>query len=180
MNIDKALCDLGASVSVMHLSMCKKLDVGELKPTTISLQWVDQSMKYPVGILENIPIKVGKFFIPVDFVVLEMEEDVQIPIIMGRPFLATTGVIVNVNNGLLTLKVGDEEVEFNLFSAMKHKFEPDECFKVDIIDKQVEEEFIKPHLEDPLRASIIHSHTTEKENTEIAACAQSLIVMPSL
>ncbi|XP_058003683.1 uncharacterized protein LOC131180089 [Hevea brasiliensis] len=76
MNIDKALCDLGVSVSVMPLSICNKLDVGELKPTTISLQLVDRFVKYPVGILENIPIKVGKFFIPVDFVVWEMEEDV--------------------------------------------------------------------------------------------------------
>ncbi|KAJ9162843.1 hypothetical protein P3X46_022585 [Hevea brasiliensis] len=87
--IDKALCDLGASVSLMPLSICQKLEIGELKPTTISLQLADRSVKYPVGILENIPIKVGKFFILVDFVVLEMEEDVEIPIILGRPFLAT-------------------------------------------------------------------------------------------
>ncbi|XP_057986668.1 uncharacterized protein LOC131171216 [Hevea brasiliensis] len=76
MNIDKALYDLGASMSLMPLSICQKLDVGELKPTTISVQLVDQSVKYPIGILENIPIKVGKFFIPIDFVVLEMEDDI--------------------------------------------------------------------------------------------------------
>ncbi|XP_057990548.1 uncharacterized protein LOC131172933 [Hevea brasiliensis] len=63
MNIDKALCDLG-------------LNVRELKPTTISLQLADKSIKYLIGILENIPVKVGKLFIPIDFVVLEMEEDV--------------------------------------------------------------------------------------------------------
>ncbi|KAJ9146307.1 hypothetical protein P3X46_028589 [Hevea brasiliensis] len=83
MKIDKALCDLGASVSLMPLSICQKLEVKELKPTTISLQLADRSVKYPMGILENIPIKVGKFFIPIDFFVLEMEEDVQIPIILG-------------------------------------------------------------------------------------------------
>ncbi|KAJ9173786.1 hypothetical protein P3X46_016890 [Hevea brasiliensis] len=75
------------------------LEIGELKPTTISLQLADRSVKYPVGILENIPIKVGKFFIPVDFVVLQMEEDVKIPIILGIPFLATTGAIIDVKNG---------------------------------------------------------------------------------
>ncbi|KAJ9180886.1 hypothetical protein P3X46_009075 [Hevea brasiliensis] len=80
--------------------------IGELKPTTISLQLVDRSVKYPVGILENIPIKVGKFFIPVDFVVLEKEEDVQIPIILGRPLLVTIGAIIDIKNGRLTLKVG--------------------------------------------------------------------------
>ncbi len=133
-------------------------------------------VKYPVGILENIPIKVGKFFILVDFIILEMEEDVQIPIILGRPFLVTFGVVINIKNGQLTLKVGDEEVEFNLFNTMKHK--PDECFKVDIVDKQVEEEFHKTHPEDPLKACIVHSHIADNENTEITACAQSLATNP--
>ncbi|KAJ9175446.1 hypothetical protein P3X46_013998 [Hevea brasiliensis] len=68
--IDKALCDLGASASLMPLSICKKLEIRELKHTTISLQLADRSVKYPVGILDNIPIKVGKFFILVDFFVL--------------------------------------------------------------------------------------------------------------
>ncbi|XP_021685681.2 uncharacterized protein LOC110668670 [Hevea brasiliensis] len=142
MIINKALCDLGASVSLMPLSICKKLDVGELKPTTISLQLVDRSVKYPVGILNNIPIKVGKFFIPVDFVVLEIEED-----------------------------VGDEEVEFNLFRTMKHKLEPDECLKVDIVDKIAKEAFYKAHPKDPLEACIVHSHTADNEDTKIIAYA---------
>ncbi|KAJ9141151.1 hypothetical protein P3X46_031724 [Hevea brasiliensis] len=82
--------------NLMPLSICKKLEIRELKPTTISFQLADRSVKYPEGILENIPIKVGKFFIPVDFVVLEMEDDVQIPIILGRPFLETAGAIIDV------------------------------------------------------------------------------------
>ncbi|XP_058003967.1 uncharacterized protein LOC131180630 [Hevea brasiliensis] len=164
----------------MRLSICQKLEVRELKPTTISLQLVDRSIKYPMGILENIPIKVGKFFIPVDFVVLKMEEDVQIPIILGRPFLSTAEAIIDVKNERLTLKVGDEEVEFNLFNTMKHKFEPDECLRVDIVDKQVEEEFHKTHPEDPLEACIVHSHTVNDENTEIATCAQYLATHPLL
>ncbi|XP_021678391.2 uncharacterized protein LOC110663417 [Hevea brasiliensis] len=165
MNIDKALCDLGASVSLMPLLVFQKLEIRELKPTTISLQLADRSIKYPVGILENIPIKVGKFFIPVDFVVLEMEEDVQIPIILRRPFLETIGAIIDVKNERLTLKVGDEEVKFNLFNTMKHTLEPDECFKVDMVNKQVEEEFHKAHPEDPLKTYIVHSHTADNENT---------------
>ncbi|KAJ9135041.1 hypothetical protein P3X46_032265, partial [Hevea brasiliensis] len=164
--IDNALCDLGASISLMPLSICKKLEIGELKPTTISLQLADQSIKYPIGILENIPIK--------------MEEDVQIPIILQRTFLATAGAIIDVKNGRLTLKVGEEEVEFNLFNIMKHKFERDECFKVDIIDEQVKEEFHKTHPKDPLEACIVHSYTVEDENTEIAACAQQLAAPPPL
>ncbi|XP_057989058.1 uncharacterized protein LOC110659145 [Hevea brasiliensis] len=180
MNINEALYDLGASVSLMPLFICQKLNVGELRPTTISLQLVDKSVKYPVIILENIPIKVRKFFIPVDFVILEMEEYIQIPIILGRPFLATTGVIIDVKNGLITLKVGDEEVEFNLFQAMKQKSEPDECLRVDIIDKLVEEEFQKRYPEDPLEAYIVHGHTVENENKEITAYAESFEVNPPL
>ncbi|XP_057986612.1 uncharacterized protein LOC131171160 [Hevea brasiliensis] len=118
-SIEKAFCDLGASVSLMPLSICEKLKVGELKPTTISLQLADRSIKYPVGILENVPLKVGKFFIPMDFMVLEIEEDVRTPIILGRPFLATAGANIDVKNGRLKLKVGEEEIEFNLFQDSK-------------------------------------------------------------
>ncbi len=69
---------------------------------------------------------------------------------MGRPFLATAGATIDIKNGRLTLKVGEEEVEFNLFDTMKHKFETDECFKVDTIDEPVEKEFHKTRLKDPL------------------------------
>ncbi|XP_073222453.1 uncharacterized protein [Cicer arietinum] len=79
MSFERALCDLGASVSLMPLSVYKKFDVGELKPTNISLQLDDRSIKYPVGILEDVPIKVGQLFIPADFLVLEMEEDPPSP-----------------------------------------------------------------------------------------------------
>ncbi|KAJ8748871.1 hypothetical protein K2173_013302 [Erythroxylum novogranatense] len=112
--IGRALCDLGASVSLLPLSICQTLDIGELKPTTISLQLDDRSIKFPVGILENVPLKVGSLFIPVDFIVLEMEEDTNIPVILGKPFLATARAIINVKNGKMTLRVGEEEIEFNL------------------------------------------------------------------
>ncbi|KAJ8765482.1 hypothetical protein K2173_014604 [Erythroxylum novogranatense] len=89
--IERALCDLGSSVSLMPLSLCRKLDLGELTPTTVSLQLADRSVKYSVGVLEDVPIKVGILYVPVDFVILKMEEDTRTPIIHGRPFLATTG-----------------------------------------------------------------------------------------
>ncbi|KAJ9130585.1 hypothetical protein P3X46_034340 [Hevea brasiliensis] len=133
-SIEKALCDLGASVSLMPLSICEKLKVGDLKPTTISLQLVDRSIKYPVGIFENVPLKVGKFFIPMDFVVLEMEEDVRTPIILGRPFFATTGANIDVKNGKLNLKVGEEEIEFNLFQDSKESAVVNSCYGVDVIE----------------------------------------------
>jgi Aspartyl protease len=79
-----ALCDLGASVSLMPRSVFERLGIRDLKQTNISLQMADGSVRLPIGILEGIPIQVGKFFIPIDFVVCDMKEDLFIPIILGR------------------------------------------------------------------------------------------------
>ena len=86
-NFKKALCDLGASINLMPLSVVKKLNLGELTPTTLSLQMVDRSVTYPQGIIEDVLMKVDKFIFPIDFVVLEMEEDKEVPNILGSHFL---------------------------------------------------------------------------------------------
>ncbi|XP_058006760.1 uncharacterized protein LOC110657126 [Hevea brasiliensis] len=151
-SIDKALCDFGASIGLMPLSIYEKTKIGEMKPTTISLKLADRSIKFPVGVIENVPLKVGKFFIPMDFVVLEMEEDVHIPIILSTPFLATVGAVIDAKNGRLTFKVREENVKFNLFQAMKKKDDSDPCLRVDVIDELVAEVFKKQHLKDPLEA----------------------------
>ena len=85
----KALCDIDASVSLMPFSIYKRLNLDKLKPTNMYISMVDKSITYPLGILENVPTKVEKFVIPTDFVVLEMEEDLEIPILFGRPFFMT-------------------------------------------------------------------------------------------
>ena len=89
LHLIKLLYDIGASVSLMSYSIYEKIDVGELKPTTMCLSMVDKSIKYPLGVLENVPTKVGKFIIPADFVVMDMKEDPEIPILLRRPFLVT-------------------------------------------------------------------------------------------
>ena len=78
-SIDRALCDLGASIILMPLSMCNRLNLGTLKPTNISLQLADRSVKLPLGKLEDVPLRVGKLYIPVDFIVLDMDEDLNAP-----------------------------------------------------------------------------------------------------
>ena len=103
---DKALCDLGASINLMPFSIFKKLGLGEIKATTISLQLADQSIKRPRGIVEDVLVKVDKFIFPVDFIVLDMEEeDREIPLLLGRPFLATGRTIIDVQQGKLILRV---------------------------------------------------------------------------
>ena len=85
----KALCGSSASINLMPLSVVKRLSLGELIPTTMSLQIADKSMAQPEGILEDVLVKVRKFIFLVDFIVIDIEEDKQIPLLLGRPFLAT-------------------------------------------------------------------------------------------
>ncbi|KAL0437663.1 UNVERIFIED_CONTAM: Retrovirus-related Pol polyprotein from transposon opus [Sesamum radiatum] len=117
-NFDKALCDLGASINLMPYSIFEKLGMHELTPTIVTLQLADRSIKYPRGIIEDVLVKVGKFVIPVDFVVLDMEEDTNTPLILGRPFLATGKALIDVQKGQLTLRINDDEVVFNVFKAI--------------------------------------------------------------
>ncbi|XP_056691687.1 uncharacterized protein [Spinacia oleracea] len=130
-----ALTEECASVSVMPLSVCNRLNMGKLKCTQITLQMADRSIKYPLGILEDVPVRVGKFYIPVDFVVLDMEEDSQIPIILGRPFLCTAGAVIDVKSGSLTLSVGDDTVTFNLTNAVKSPMLENTCCRIDIAEE---------------------------------------------
>ena len=92
--------------------------MGELTPTAITLQMADRSMAQPEGVLEDVLVKVGKFIFPVDFVVIKMEEDTQVPLLLGRPFLATGAALIDAKKGELTLRVGDEAVQFNLNKSL--------------------------------------------------------------
>ena len=97
--MEKALLDLGTSVNLLPYSVYKHLGLGELKPTTITLSLADISIKIPKGTMEDVLIPVDKFYYRVDFVVLNMELVAMganyVPIILGRPFLATSNVIIN-------------------------------------------------------------------------------------
>ena len=117
--INKALLDLGASVNLMPCSVYMQLGLGELKPTPITLSLADRSVKIPKGIVEDVLVKIDKFYYPVDFVVLDTEpsanEPNHVPIILGRPFLATANAIINCRNGLMQLTFGDMTLELNIF-----------------------------------------------------------------
>ena len=135
----KALCDLGASINLMPLSIFRKLGLGDGKPISVSLQLADRSVTYPNGIVEDVLVKVDKFIFPVDFIVLDMEEDREVPLILGRPFLATGKALIDVHEGKLTLRVGQEDVIFNVLNSSKYPLENDECFRLDVINKFVSE-----------------------------------------
>ncbi|XP_031131807.1 uncharacterized protein LOC116033188 [Ipomoea triloba] len=131
-----ALCDLGASVSLMPYSMCKRLNLGASKPTTMTLQMADRLVKCPVGVHEDIPVMIYQYFIPGDFVVLDVEEDAKVPIILGRPFLSTAGAIIDVKRGKLVMEVVENKIEFEIFKMAKHQPSyVDECKMIEIKEK---------------------------------------------
>ena len=102
------MCDLGASINLTPLSAFRKLGLGEPKATIVFLQLPDRSIKYHRGMIKDVLVKVDKFIFPTDFIVLDMIEDREIPIILGRPFLATGRTLIDVQEGKLILRVQDE------------------------------------------------------------------------
>ncbi|KAK5785650.1 hypothetical protein PVK06_040252 [Gossypium arboreum] len=108
LDVNNALADLGASINVMPFEMFKQLGLGKPKQTRMSIQLVDKTIRFPRGIIEYVLVKIDKFIFPVDFIVLDIEEDSNTPLILGRPFLATAKTIIDVGTGELTLRVGDE------------------------------------------------------------------------
>ena len=127
---------------------------------------VDRSIKYPRGIIEDILVKVDKFIFPADFVVLDMEEDTNIPIILGRPFLATGGALIYVQKGELKLRVQDEEVVFNVFKTMKYPKESDDIFRVDFCEAVIDDYSCRS--DEPLEVCLLNSCDSANE---IVTCA---------
>ncbi|KAL5578902.1 hypothetical protein UlMin_011344 [Ulmus minor] len=95
----QALCDLGASIKLMPMSIFKQLGIGDARPTTITLQLADRSFAHPEGKIEDVLIRVDKFVFPVNFIILDFEADREVPIILGRPFLATGRTLIDVQKG---------------------------------------------------------------------------------
>ncbi|XP_015947337.1 uncharacterized protein LOC107472328 [Arachis duranensis] len=137
--LNKALCDLGASINLMPLSMMRKLDIEELKPTRMSLVMADRSIKTPNGIVENLLVKVGEFIFPADFVILDTEEEGSDSIILGRPFLHTARAIIDVEKGEMIFRVHNEQMIINVFKSMQNIPEQEDYVKVDMIESLVEE-----------------------------------------
>ncbi|GJT16842.1 retrovirus-related pol polyprotein from transposon TNT 1-94 [Tanacetum coccineum] len=109
---NKALVDLGANVSVMPLSTYTNLCLGELSHTRMTIKLADRTIKQPRGIASNVLLRIGKFIFPIDFFVLDIPEDGDIPLILGRPFLSTAHVKIDVHKRKVTLRVGEEKLVF--------------------------------------------------------------------
>ena len=157
--VEKALLDLGASVNLLPYSAYKKLGLRGLKPTSITLSLTDRSVKIPRGIIEDVLVQVDKFYYPVDFFVLDTDLVVTrtkyVPIILGRPFLATSNAIINYKNGVMQLTFGNMNLELNIFHLCKKHLHPEKeegSEEVCMIDTLVEE-----HCEQSMEEDLIES-----------------------
>ncbi|GJX45166.1 reverse transcriptase domain-containing protein [Tanacetum coccineum] len=136
-----ALADLGASINLMPLSVWKRLSLPELTPTCMTLELADRTISQPIGIAEDVYVKVGKFQFLADFVVVDFDADPRVPLILGRSFLKTRRALIDVYKGELTLHVGKEAVTFNLDQTSRYSSNYDDMTanRIDVIEIACEE-----------------------------------------
>ncbi|GJQ95227.1 reverse transcriptase domain-containing protein [Tanacetum coccineum] len=131
-----ALADLGASINLMPLSVWKKFSLSELTSTCMTLELADRSITQPIGIAEDVYLKVGMFKFPTDFVVVDFDADSRVPLILEISFLMTVLALIDVYEGELTLRVGKEAVTFNLDQTSRYSSNYDDMTanQIDVIE----------------------------------------------
>nr|GEU30025.1 reverse transcriptase domain-containing protein [Tanacetum cinerariifolium] len=136
-----ALADLGASINLMPLSVWNKLSLPELSPMCMTLKLANRSISYPVRVAEDVFVKVGTFYFPTDFVVVDFDADLRVPLILNRSFLKTGRALIDVFKGELTLRVGKEAITFNLDQTSRYSANYNDMManRIDIIDMACEE-----------------------------------------
>jgi Aspartyl protease len=115
----RALCELGASVSLISKLVFNRIDVGELVSTKISLQLVYMSVRQSLGKVKILSIRVDKIYLPIDFVIIKMEENPNKPFVLGRSFLVIVGTHIDVKNDRIKLEIDDEVKFFVIYKTVK-------------------------------------------------------------
>ena len=173
-SVEKALLDLGASVNLLPYSMYKQLGLGELKPTSITLSLANRSIKIPKGTIEDVLIQVDRFYYPVDFVVLDTKPVAvgpnHVPIILGRPFLATSNTIINCRNGIMLLTFGNMTLELNIFHLGKRHMHSEEgdFEEICILDTILEEQANQQQVQDILTSELSECLVEQYEHQEVS------------
>ncbi|XP_016477783.1 uncharacterized protein LOC107799210 [Nicotiana tabacum] len=138
--VGRALCDLGASINLVPLSVFKKLNLRAPGPTIVLLQLADRSLAVPEGIIEDVLVRVGKFIFPRDFTILDYMADEEVSIIWGRPFLATGGALIDVREDKLKMRVHDEEITFNLYKALNLPTHYEDLCMISVVESKLIEQ----------------------------------------
>nr|GEW06700.1 reverse transcriptase domain-containing protein [Tanacetum cinerariifolium] len=136
-----ALADLGTSINLMPWSVWKRLSLPDLNPTCMTLELADHLISHPVGVAEDVYVKVGSFHFPADFVVVDFDADPRVPLILERSFLKTERALIDVFEGELTLRVGKEAITFNLDQTSRYSanYSDITAKRIDVIDMAGEE-----------------------------------------
>nr|GEU52758.1 reverse transcriptase domain-containing protein [Tanacetum cinerariifolium] len=136
-----ALADLGASINQKPLSVWNKLSLPDLTPTCMTLELTDRSVSRPVGVVEDVYVKVGTFHFPADFVVVDFDADPRVPLILRRSFLKTRRALIDVFEGELSLRVGKEAITFNLDQTSRYSanYSDMTAKRIDVIDMACKE-----------------------------------------
>nr|GEU68109.1 reverse transcriptase domain-containing protein [Tanacetum cinerariifolium] len=136
-----ALADLGASINLMPYSVWKKLSLLELTPTRMTLELADRSISQPVGVAEDVYVKVGSFHFSAYFVVVDFDADPRVLLIPERLFLKTERALIDVFEGELTLRVGKEAITFNMDQNSRYSANYNDMTakRIDVIDMACEE-----------------------------------------
>ena len=141
-------------MNLLPYSMYKQLGLGELKPTSITLSLANRYIKIPKGTIEDVLIQVDKFYYPMDLVILDTEPVAvganHVPIILGRPFLATSNAVINSRNGVMQLTFGNMTLELFHLSKRHMQLVEDDCKEVCIIDTILEEQANEQQEQDVL------------------------------
>ncbi|PHT29040.1 hypothetical protein CQW23_31360 [Capsicum baccatum] len=163
----KALCDLGARINLIPLSIYKKLGLGDPTPTNMRLMIADRSVKRPVGILNDVLVKVSSFIFPAEFVIMDCKEDSEVPIILGRPFLATGSVLIDMKDNELLFRINDEVVRFDICKAMKHPSDMNDLSVDDFHQEDIKVLSIeKQPIDEPLTAAPLNVEHEDNEDYE--------------
>ncbi|GKD87499.1 reverse transcriptase domain-containing protein [Tanacetum coccineum] len=136
-----ALADLGASINLMPLSVWKQLSLPKLTSTRMTRELADRSVAHPKGVTEDVIVKVGKFYFPADFVVVDYDVDPRVPLILGRPFLRMERALIDVHGEELTLRVNDEAITFKVGHTSRYSriYYDETVHQVNVIDVACEE-----------------------------------------
>ncbi|GAU34191.1 hypothetical protein TSUD_162920 [Trifolium subterraneum] len=165
-NVGKALIDLGSSINLIPLSVIERIGGLDITRTRMTLQLADKTVTRPSGIAEDVLVKVDKFMFPIDFVVMDIEEDDDVPLILGRPFMKTARMMIDIDDGVMKVRVQDEEVCFNLWEAMKHSNDKDECFKLDATEEAILDARKQVHKPSSLEQALTDAFTVLDPNNE--------------
>nr|GEU35166.1 reverse transcriptase domain-containing protein [Tanacetum cinerariifolium] len=167
MNECLALADLGTSINLMPLSVWNKLSLPELSPMCMTLELVDRSISRPIGVVEDVFVKVGKFHFSANFIVVDFDADPRVPLILERSFLKTERALIDVYAGELTIRVHNKAVTFNLDQTSRYSTNYNDMTanRIDVIDMACEDDFILKEVDafltledDPTSLEVDHSY----------------------